>query len=101
MAFAVMHHFPGGTKAQYEASLAVVHPGKDKLPAGQIFHMAGPVPGGWQIVAVFDTKSHWTKFRDGILMPKMQQGIQGGFPTPPQEVTFEVQNLAQLHATHA
>ena len=28
-------------------------------------------------------------------MPKMQSGIEGGFPTPPEETTFPVQNLQQ------
>lgn len=41
MAYAVVHHFPGGTKEQYEASIAAVHPGKGSLPKGQIFHAAG------------------------------------------------------------
>ena len=46
MAYAIIHHFPGGTKANYEASIAAVHPGAGKLPEGQIFHASGPVPGG-------------------------------------------------------
>jgi hypothetical protein len=35
----------------------------------------------------------WEQFRDGILMPRMKQGIQGGFTSPPQEMGFEVDNL--------
>ena len=31
--YGVVHFFPGGTKEQYEASLAAVHPGEG-LPAG-------------------------------------------------------------------
>jgi len=93
MAYAVVHHFPGGTKEQYEASIAAVHPGKGVLPKGQIFHAAGPSAGGWTIVAVHDSKESWEQFRDGILMPRMQQGIKGGFPTPPQETAFEVYNM--------
>ena len=93
MAYAVVHHFPGGTKEQYEASIAAVHPGKGVLPKGQIFHAAGPSAGGWTIVAIHDSKESWEQFRDTILMPKMQQGIQGGFPTPPQETAFAVHNL--------
>jgi hypothetical protein len=27
MAFAIVHYFPGGTKEQYEATIAAVHPG--------------------------------------------------------------------------
>jgi len=93
MAFAIVHHFPGGTKEQYEASVAAVHPSRKSLPKGQIFHAAGPSAGGWTIVAVHDSKQSWERFRDGILMPRMQQGIKGGFTTPPQETAFDVHNL--------
>lgn len=95
MAYAIVHHFPGGTKEQYEASLAAVHPGRTKLPKGQIFHAAGASAGGWTIVAVHESKASWEQFRDSVLMPKMKQGIKGGFPTPPQETSFEVYNLQQ------
>ncbi len=93
MAYGIMHYFPGGTKEQYEASIAAVHPSRDSLPKGQTFHAAGPSAGGWTIVAVFDSKGSWEQFRDGIMMPRMQQGIKGGFTTPPQETPFEVYNL--------
>lgn len=96
MAYGVIHHFPGGTKEQYEASIAAVHPGHDTLPKGQIFHTAGPTPGGWTIVAVHDSKASWEKFRDTILMPKFAEGIKGGFPTPPQETAFDAYKLIQL-----
>jgi hypothetical protein len=93
MAYAVVHHFPSGTKEQYEASIAAVHPGKGVLPKGQIYHAAGPSAGGWTIVAVHDSKESWAAFRDDVLLPRMQKGIKGGFGTPPQETTFEVYNL--------
>lgn len=93
MAYGIIHYFPGGTKEQYEASIAAVHPGRDKLPKGQIFHAAGPSAGGWTIVAVHESKASWEEFRYGILMPRMKQGIKGGFTTPPQETAFEVHNL--------
>ncbi len=93
MAYAIVHHFPGGTKEQYEASIAAVHPSRKSLPKGQIFHAAGPSAGGWTIVAVHDSKESWERFRDGILMPRMQQGIKGGFTTTPQETSFDVHNL--------
>jgi hypothetical protein len=92
MAYGVVHHFAGGTKEQYEASLAAVHPGGGALPEGQLAHMAGPTDDGWIIVATHDSKESWERFRDGILMPRMQAGIDGGFTSPPQETTFEVAN---------
>ena len=93
MAYGVVHHFPGGTKAQYEASIAAIHPGDGFLPDGQIFHAAGASPGGWTIIAVHDSKESWEGFRDGVLMPRMQQGIEGGFTSPPQETVFEVHHM--------
>jgi hypothetical protein len=93
MAYAIIHHFPGGTKEQYEVSLAAVHPDRSSLPSGQIFHAAGPSAGGWTIVAVHESKASWERFRDEILLPRLQAGIQGGFTTPPQETVFETHNL--------
>jgi len=93
MAYGIVHHFPGGTKQQYEASIAAVHPSRESLPTGQIKHAAGPSAGGWTIVVIYDSKENWERFRDGVLMPKMKQGIKGGFATPPQETGFEVYNL--------
>jgi hypothetical protein len=90
MAYGIVHHFPGGTRENYEASLAAVHPSDGRLPDGQIFHAAGASPGGWTIVAVHDSKESWEKFRDDILMPRLQKGVEGGFPTPPQETTIDV-----------
>jgi hypothetical protein len=94
MAYGVMHTFPGGTKEQYEASIAAVHPSDGSLPDGQQYHAAGPSAGGWTIVAVHDSQESWERFRDEKLMPTMSEGIEGGFPTPPEEKTFEVYSQA-------
>ena len=82
-----------GTKEQYEASIAIVHPSRTSLPKGQTFHAAGPEPGVWMIFAVFDSKAGYEHFRDGTLTPQMQKGIKGGLVGPPQETAFEVHNL--------
>jgi hypothetical protein len=92
MAYGVVHQFTGGTKEQYEASIAAVHPGEGRLPEGQVFHAAGPSASGWTVVAIHDSQESWERFRDGVLMPQMEKGIEGGFTTPPQETAFEVQN---------
>ena len=93
MAYGIVHHFPGGTQEQYEASLAAVHPSKDSLPDGQTYHAAGPSDGGWTIFAVHESKESWERFRDGTLMPRLQEGIEGGLAGPPQETAFEIRNL--------
>jgi hypothetical protein len=63
------------------------------LPDGQIFHAAGPVPGGWRIFAVHDSQESWERFRDDILMPKLQAGIEGAFEGPPEETGYELYRL--------
>jgi hypothetical protein len=93
MAYGIVHHFPGGTQEQYEASIAAVHPSDGSLPDGQIFHAAGPSAGGWTIVAVHESQESWERFRDDVLMPKLQAGVEGGFQSPPQETTVDVYNL--------
>src|SRR4029078_12579869 len=70
MAYGIVHHFPQGTKAQYEASVAAVHPGPGQLPEGQIHHTAGPDDGGgWTIVAMHASEESWERFRRGTLLP--------------------------------
>jgi len=95
MAYGVVHFFPGGTKEQYEASISAAHPNRDTLPEGQIYHAAGAVEGGWVVIAIHDSQASWEKFRDTVLMPKLQQGVPGGFTSPPEERVFEVYNLQQ------
>ena len=94
MAFGVVHFFPGGTRDQYEASIGAVHPGAGQLPDGQVFHAAGESEGGWTILAVHESRESWEAFRDGILVPRMQQGIDGGFASPPTETEIAIYNLA-------
>lgn len=92
MAYAIVHKFPGATAEQYRAAVAAVHPSDGSLPAGQIFHAAGPAEGGWVVIAVHESKESWESFRDGTLMPKLAAGIDGAFTGPPDETAFEVEN---------
>lgn len=93
MPYGIIHFFPGGTREQYETSLAAAHLGPGVLPDGQIFHAAGASADGWTVTAVHESKQSWEAFRDEILLPKMRAGIPGGLEGPPVETTFEVANL--------
>lgn len=94
--YGIVHVFPGGTQAQYEASVAAVHPGPDELPPGQLYHAAGPSEGGFTIVAIHDSQASWERFRDEVLLPRLQAGIEGGFTSAPVETAFPVSNLVTL-----
>jgi hypothetical protein len=89
MAFGITHKFKGGTKEQYDAAVAAVHP-PGALPDGQIHHFAGETPDGWIVVAIHDSKESWERFRDETLLPGLQELGEKGLPGPPEETTFEV-----------
>lgn len=95
MAIGVLHTFPGGTKAQYDAVTAALGVGPGSMPAGETFHAAGETADGFVIFAIDDSMESWVAFRDGILMPKLQQGIEGGFPSPPEETIIELHQVIQ------
>lgn len=59
-------------------------------------HADGPSADGWTVVVIHDSRASWETFRDSILMPRMQEGINGGFAEPPQETVFDVVN--EVHA---
>jgi hypothetical protein len=54
-----------------------------RLPDGQTFHAGGASAGAWTILEVHESKESSEQFRDNILLPPMQQGIEGGFASPP------------------
>ena len=94
--FGIVHRFAGGTREQYEAAIAQVHPdGGAGLPEGQVYHAAGSTDDGWVVVAMWDSRESWERFRDETLMPGLQGLGDSGFPGPPDETTFEVQNLLE------
>ena len=64
-----------------------------RAPLASLAHGVIVLVGGWIIVAIHESKQSWERFRDDILMPRLQQGVKGGFAGPPQETTFEVHNL--------
>lgn len=90
MAYCITHFFPCGTKEQYEAVMIAINGELGVIPEGQIFHVAGPVPGGWQVTAVQESKESWDHFVADRFLPMMRQGIEGGFTSPPTETEFEV-----------
>ena len=92
MAFLITHFYDGGTESQYRAVVDAVHPAGGGLPAGQVYHAAGPTDGGWLIAAVWDSRAAFDSFLHDTLLPTLPN-VKGGFAGPPQERTSEVANL--------
>ena len=44
-------------------------------------------------MVVHESKESWETFRDDTLMPKLREGVKGGFIAAPQEQAFELYNL--------
>ena len=41
-------------------------------------------------MAVHESQESWERFRDDILLPRMQAGIEGGFTSPPEETAIDL-----------
>lgn len=93
MAYVISHFFPGGTKEQYEAVMVALNGKLGVIPQGQILHVAGAVPGGWQVTAVQDSKESWDAFMTEHFIPRMSKGIPGGFTAPPTELEFAATHI--------
>jgi heme-degrading monooxygenase HmoA len=91
VAFGITNRFKGGKKAHYDAVVERVHPA-DGLPEGQTHHFAGETDDGFIVVAIWDSRDSWNRFRDETLMPGLQEAGQDGFPEPPDVTEFEVHN---------
>jgi hypothetical protein len=90
--YGITNYFKGGTKEQYDATVKAVHPDGGKgLPAGQTYHAAGATDDGWAVVAIWDSKATWEKFRDGTLVPTLGS-LDGALPGPPTEMAFDIHN---------
>ena len=93
MTYLITHYYDGGNAGHYEATIAAIHPvGGKGLPAGQVYHAAGPCDGGWLVVAAWDSKASCDLFVTETLLPELPK-IVGGLAGPPQERAAEVANL--------
>jgi hypothetical protein len=70
MAVLVVGEAPGVTAEQDEALAKRLYP-EGALPAGFRIRMAGPMPGGWRIVTLWDSEADWQRFRDEKLTPAL------------------------------
>jgi hypothetical protein len=61
MAYAIVYEFDGVTRADYDAvngKLGIdMAAGIGEWPAGILSHAAGPIPGGWVVSEVWESKA--------------------------------------------
>jgi heme-degrading monooxygenase HmoA len=81
MAVVVTNVIPGGSQDLYESVAGKVMPG-DQLPEGCRLHVAGPINEGWRVVTVWDSEDAFDRFRQGKLLPTLQEVAGDEAPTP-------------------
>jgi hypothetical protein len=93
MAYLLTHFWPGGTEAEYRATLAAVtEAAGGRRP--EKFHAAGPTEGGFLIAAAYESKETCDRFVQETLLPLLP--IDGGLVGPPEERGAEIVNAEGL-----
>ena len=79
MAVIVIGEIPGGTAEQDEAIMMEL--GLEGNPApGALMRLAGPIPGAWRVVSIWESEEAFQTFRRDRLIPGLAK--RGG--PPPQ-----------------
>ncbi|HEX6753891.1 MAG TPA: hypothetical protein VF093_09955 [Solirubrobacterales bacterium] len=92
MAVGLWVSFAGGTQEQYEAVNA--HLGVEQNPPeGLIFHSAGPMEGGWNVIDFWESREAFDRFLEGRLGPGIQELGDQAPPNPPNIKEFPVHNI--------
>jgi hypothetical protein len=61
----------GGATAEQDAVLVKALDLEGSPPAGARIRMAGPAPGGWRIVSLWDSEADFERFRAQRLVPAL------------------------------
>ena len=86
MAIGVIFEFPGATsRSKYEQSVKMLLRGRRKKLAdwpvkGVLAHIAGPMPGGWRVVDVWQSRAAFNRFGKELKPILKKLGIEGARP---------------------
>ena len=85
MAIAMLFEVQGLTPEQYDAAVREV----GLLAPGQIFHLAGPMEGGWRVLEVWE----FQEAADAFYREKLEQALRSAGIIDVQPKVFEVHNI--------
>jgi hypothetical protein len=117
MPVAIIVDFPHGTREQYDTVVERMALG-GRLPAGGLFHAAGPTADGWRVIDVWEEPAAFERFADEKIKPlTADAGLQpprietvpvaqlrsgsGGVPELVQVVTLPGLDAETFHAADA
>jgi hypothetical protein len=86
MAIGVIFEFRGASsRAKYEKSVKIILKGRRKRLVdwpvkGVLAHIAGPMPGGWRVIDVWQSRAAFNRFNKKLRPVLEEVGIQGPRP---------------------
>jgi hypothetical protein len=89
MATAMLMEWDGVTEEQYDAVMDKLGL-DDNPPDGALFHIAGPMDGGWRVLDVWDSEEQFGRFQQERLAPVVQEV---GLPGEPNVQFYPVHNV--------
>ena len=92
MAIGGIMEIPGGTRQHYDRVMHSLNLGGQLAPQA-LAHVAGPMPGGWRVIDIWEDKEDFLLFVQGRLRQAMQEA---GMPAV-QPVFFQVYNTLLPH----
>ena len=74
-----------GARAKYEKSFKAVVKGRRKRPSdwvvrGLLMHAAGPIPGGWRVIDVWQSRAALNRFGKKLMPVMKQVGLANAKP---------------------
>lgn len=89
MAVAMLMEWPGVTEPHYDAVMKELDLDRNP-PAGGLFHVAGPMKGGWRVVDVWESQNAFETFLQTRVLPAVQKA---GLPGQPRIEIYDAHNI--------
>ncbi len=89
MATAVLLEFQGIGEREYERLIDLVRSDQNP-PQGGLLHTAGPIPNGWRVFNIFDSRDSYEKFYNDRVLPALKQL---GMPNPSRKEYYPIYNV--------
>ncbi len=91
MALLYIMEFPNRTQQQYDQVMDRLQLGGSS-PQGQLYHVAGPMEGGWCVVDVWESQEAFDRF----IKERLERAMQGtGITLPEHPKVIPVHNIME------
>jgi hypothetical protein len=84
----VVAELPGGTSEQDDAVMEAMGL-PNNPPSGSRFRLAGPMDGGWRVVALWESRGQFETFMQDRLRP----ALQGAGGQPPNVTFWDIEKI--------